>query len=252
MMVIDDSKQNRHIEWQFAKVREIVIETTRVKTLLLEPVRPFHHLPGQHVDVRLTAEGGYHAQRSYSIASAPEDDLLALTVERVADGEVSPYLVDELRPGDKLELRGPIGGHFVWDAGALDPLYLIAGGAGVTPLMAMLRHRKKVSRPVPAMLLYSARSCPELIFRIELDAMAREDTALQVAYTLTRQQPDGWHGHCGRIDKKRLASIGFPPSRAPAIYICGPTGFVETVSSSLVELGYDSARIKTERFGPSG
>jgi ferredoxin-NADP reductase len=252
MMAIDSGTPARQLEWQFAEVHDVVVETGQVKTLLLQPARPFRHLPGQHVDVRLTADGGYHAQRSYSITSAPEDELLALTVERVPDGEVSPYLIDELHPGDKLQLRGPIGGHFVWESGALDPLYLIAGGAGVTPLMAMLRHRWKAERRVPAVLFYSARSHLDLIFRAELDAMTRDDASLRVAYTLTREQPAGWEGRRGRIDKKSLASIGFPASQSPAIYVCGPTGFVEGVSSSLVELGYDAVRIKTERFGPSG
>ncbi len=252
MTATDTGTPARQLEWQFAAVHDVVFETSRVKTLLLQPARPFRHLSGQHVDVRLTAGGGYHAQRSYSIASAPEDALLALTIERVTDGEVSPYLIDELRPGDTLQLRGPIGGYFVWESGTLDPLYLIAGGAGVTPLMAMLRHRWKASRRIPAVLLYSARSHPDLIFRAELDAMAQSDATLRVAYTLTREHPEGWEGHLGRIDKISLASIGFPASQSPTIYVCGPTGFVERVSSSLVELGYDATRIKTERFGPSG
>jgi ferredoxin-NADP reductase len=252
MTAIDTDTLTKHLEWQFAEVRDVVVETYQVKTLLLEPARPFRHLPGQHVDVRLTADGGYYAQRSYSISSAPDDYLLALTIERVTDGEVSPYLNDELRPGDKLQLRGPIGGYFVWDSAMREPLCLIAGGAGITPLMAMLRHRIKASRRVPTVLIYSARGHSDLIFRAELDAMAREDGILRIVYTLTREQPKDWPGHLGRIDKTLLASINFPASQQPAIYICGPTGFVEGVSSSLVELGYEAVRIKTERFGPSG
>jgi ferredoxin-NADP reductase len=252
MTATDTAASTRRLEWQLAEVRDVLVETYRVKSLLLEPAQPLGHLPGQRVDVRLTADDGYRAQRSYSISSAPEDKLLSLTVERVADGEVSPYLVDELRVGDKLQLRGPIGGHFVWTSAMNHPLCLIAGGAGVTPLMAMLRHRDKARRRVPALLIYSARSLADVIYRDELDAMARRDGSLSVVYALTREQPEGWQGHRGRIDKTLLAMICFPASQRPAMYVCGPSSFVEGVSGSLVELGFDAFRIKTERFGPTG
>ena len=242
----------RRIEWQRANVHEIVVETFRVKSLLLHVPRWQGHLPGQHVDIRLTAEGGYQAQRSYSIASPPEDELLSLTVERVDDGEVSPYLVGELRAGDQFELRGPIGGYFNWTAAMGGPLCLIAGGSGVTPLMAMLRHRDRQRHRAPALLLYSSRSLEEVIYREELDAMARRDRDLRVVNTLTRKQPEGWTGNRGRIDKALLAETSFPPEQNPKIFICGPTPFVEHVSTLLVELGRDPLTIKTERFGPSG
>jgi len=252
MTATDQAAATTRLEWQLAEVRDIRIETYRVKTLLLELAKPLGHRAGQHVDVRLTADDGYQAQRSYSISSAPEDELLSLTVERVIDGEVSPYLVDELRVGDQLQLRGPIGGHFVWTSGSSDPLCLIAGGAGVTPLMAMLRHRGKAPRRFPAVLIYSARSLNDLIYRDELDTMACRDGDLNVIYALTREQPEAWQGHRGRIDKRFLTATGFSPSQRPAIYVCGPSGFVENVSASLVELGFDALRIRTERFGPSG
>ena len=252
MTATDQAAATSRLEWQLAEVRDIRTETYRVKSVLLKPVQPLGHQAGQHVDVRLTADDGYQAQRSYSISSAPEDELLSLTVERVIDGEVSPYLVDELRVGDQLQLRGPIGGHFVWTSGSSDPLCLIAGGAGVTPLMAMLRHRDKAPRRLPAVLIYSARSLNDVIYRDELDMLAQRDRDLNVIYALTREQPERWQGHRGRIDKKLLAATCFSPSQQPAIYVCGPSGFVESVSASLVELGFDSLRIKTERFGPSG
>ncbi len=252
MTATEISVSSRRIEWQLAEVRDVVIETPRVKSLLLRPVGWPGHLPGQHVDIRLTAGDGYQAQRSYSIASPPEDELLALTVERVKDGEVSPYLLDELRAGDQLELRGPIGGYFVWTGAMGSPLCLIAGGAGVTPLMAMLRHRDRSSGRAPAVLMYSARSLEDVIYRDEIDAMARRDNSLRVVHALTREQPKGWMGHRGRIDKTLLAANCFPPSQNPAIYVCGPTAFVESVSGLLVELQFDPLNIKTERFGPSG
>ena len=251
MTATDAPARAKRLEWQLAEVRGIMAETYRVKTLLLELARPLGHQPGQHVDVRLTADDGYQAQRSYSISSAPEDKLLSLTVERVTDGEVSPYLVDEIRVGDRLQLRGPIGGHFVWTSDTHEPLCLIAGGAGVTPLMAMLRHRDEAPRRVPALLIYSARSLRDVIYRKELDTMARRDDSFRIIYALTREQPEGWHGHRGRIDKTLLAATCFPASQCPTIYICGPSSFVENVSGLLVELGFDASSIKTERFGPS-
>ena len=242
----------RRLEWQLAQVREIVVETYRVKSLMIKVADWRGHLPGQHVDVRLTAEDGYQAQRSYSIASPPEDDSLALTVERVDDGEVSPYLLDDLRAGDQFELRGPVGGYFVWTAATRGPLWLIAGGSGIAPLMAMLRHRARRKVRGPALLLYSSRSLEDIIYREELDMMARGDPDLRVVHTLTRKQPEKWKGHRGRIDKVLLAEAGFPPEQNPKIYVCGPTPFVEAASRFLVELGYDPLIVKTERFGPSG
>jgi ferredoxin-NADP reductase len=242
----------RRLEWRRAEVREIVLETYRVKSLLLHVPGWQGHLPGQHLDIRLTAEDGYQAQRSYSIASPPEDELLTLTVERVDNGEVSPYLVGDLRAGDQFELRGPIGRYFVWTAAMPGPLCLIAGGSGIVPLMAMLRHRDRRNGRAPAVLLYSSRTFEDVIYREELDAMARRDPHLRVVNTLTRKQPEGWMGHRRRIDKTLLAEAAFPPEQTPKIFICGSTPFVEEVSKLLVELGHHPLTIKTERFGPSG
>jgi ferredoxin-NADP reductase len=240
----------RRLAWQLANVSDIAVETPRVKTVTLN-VRGWQgHRPGQHVDIRLTAEDGYQAQRSYSIASPPDGELLALTVERLENGEISPYLVDELRIGDQFELRGPIGGYFVWTEGG--PLCLIAGGSGITPLMAMLRHRERHEDPTPATLIYSSRSLDDIIYRTELDAMRERDRSLRVLHALTRQQPIGWAGYAGRIDRALLAQACFPPAQSPKIFVCGPTAFVEDVSRFLVELGHDPSAIKTERFGPSG
>ncbi len=242
----------RRLEWQLAEVREIVAETPRVKSLLLHVPNWPGHLPGQHVDIRLTAEDGYQAQRSYSIASPPEDELLTLTVERVDNGEVSQYLVNDLRAGDQFELRGPIGGYFIWTAATRGPLCLIAGGSGIAPLMAMLRHRDRRNGGTPALLLYSSRSLEDVIYREELDAMARRGPDLRVVNTLTRTQPEGWLGYRRRIDKAMLAEACFPPEQNPKIFVCGSTPLVEDVSRFLVELGHDPLTIKTERFGPTG
>jgi ferredoxin-NADP reductase len=242
----------RRLEWQLAEVREIVVETSRVKSIILHVTSWQGHRPGQHLDIRLTAENGYQAQRSYSIASPPEEELLTLTVEEIANGEVSPYLVGDLRAGDQFELRGPIGGYFVWTAAIGGPLYLIAGGSGIVPLMAMLRHRERRNSRAPALLLYSSRSLKDVIYREELDAMARRDPDLRVVNTLTRNQPDGWRGPRRRIDKALLGEECFPPEQKPKIFVCGSTPLVEDVSRFLVELGHDPLTIKTERFGPSG
>jgi ferredoxin-NADP reductase len=212
------------------------------------------------VDVRLTAEDGYQAQRSYSIASAPEDARVMLTVERLDDGEVSPYLAGELRVGDRLELRGPIGGHFVWDVTIGGPLLLIGGGSGIAPLRAMLRHRAaalgaaaaSVRHDIPARLLYSSRGWDEVIYRDELGRLAEDDSRLEVTLTLTRQAPPGWTGFQRRIDRMMLAEVAWPPAERPHVFVCGPTLLVESVASALVALGHDPARVKTERFGPSG
>jgi ferredoxin-NADP reductase len=240
----------RRLVWLIASVRDITVETPRVKSITLN-VRGWRgHRPGQHVDIRLTAADGYQAQRSYSIASPPDGELLALTVERLENGEVSPYLDDELRIGDQFELRGPIGGYFVWTGGG--PLCLIAGGSGIAPLMAMLRHRERHADRTPATLVYSSRSVDDIIYRNELDALGKRDGILRVLHTLTRQQPDGWTGHRGRVDRALLADACYSPAQSPKIFVCGPTPFVEDVARFLVELGHEACAIKTERFGPSG
>jgi ferredoxin-NADP reductase len=232
-------------------VSAVVDETRDVRSLVLEPSAWPGHRAGQHVDIRLTAEDGYQAQRSYSIASAPEDEDLVLTVERLADGEVSPYLVDELRPGDELELRGPVGGYFVWEEPLGGPLFLVGGGSGVVPLRAMLRHHRAVGSTTPVRLLYSARRLDDVIYRDELTNLDAED-AVDVRFTLTREQPEGWTAYAGRIDRQLLEDVAWPASGGQLAYVCGPTGFVETAASTLVDLGHDPARIRTERFGPTG
>jgi len=206
------------------------------------------HLAGQHVDVRLTADDGYQAERSYSIASAPEERRVALTVERLDDGEVSPYLVGELRVGDKLELRGPIGGYFVWRAIEQQPLLLIGGGSGVVPLMAMLRHRALAKGSAPARLLYSSRTFADIIYREELEGLS----GVGVFHTLTREKPAGWSGYTRRVDAGMLGEVAWPVAEGPAVFICGPTPFVEAAASLLVGMGYPAPSIKTERFGATG
>jgi len=238
--------------WQLGEVTELVQETSRVGTLCLQVPEWPGHLAGQHVDVRLTAEDGYQAQRSYSIASPPDDSRLAITVERLEDGEVSPYLVGELKVGDKLELRGPIGGYFVWKAGDTRPLLLMAGGSGIVPLMAMIRHRELV-RDMPATrLLYSSRTFEDIIYRAELDRLAASTDGLTVAHTLTRAQPAGWKGYARRIDREMVHDMAWPKEQSPLVFVCGPTSFVETASGLLVDSGYDPSWIKTERFGATG
>ena len=247
------------IAWRLATVVDVVPETPRSRTVVLDVPDWPGHRAGQHVDVRLTAEDGYQSERSYSIASAPEESRLALTVERLKDGEVSPYLTEELRAGDQLELRGPIGGYFVWDITLGGPLFLVAGGSGIVPLMAMLRHRNaalasdEIARhQVPARLLYSSRGWDEVIYRDELTSLAEMDTTLEVRYTLTRDQPEGWTGFQRRIDRVMLEQVTWPPSERPHVFVCGPTSLVESVATTLVELGHDAALVKTERFGPTG
>jgi len=240
------------LSWQLGEVEELVQETPRVASLYVNVPDWPGHLPGQHVDVRLTAEDGYQAERSYSIASPPEDRWLALTVERLDDGEVSPYLVGELKVGDKLELRGPIGGYFVWRAGDERPLLLIGGGSGVVPLMAMLRHRAKATRKAPARLLYSSRMLADVIYREELDRLAAAGDGLAVFHTLTRDKPAGWSGYTRRLDETMVREVAWPKEQMPAVFICGPTPFVEAAASLLVAMSYDPATIKTERFGATG
>ena len=241
------------LAWQLGEVVATHQETGRVKSITLAVPDWTGHRPGQHVDVRLTAEDGYQAERSYSIASAPQEaGRLALTVERIEGGAVSPYLVDQLTVGDKLELRGPIGGYFVWEAHMGGPLLLIAGGSGVVPLMAMIRHRAASKSAIPTHLLYSSRSYEELIYRDELARLLEDGSQLQVSYTLTRAQPSGWTGYRRRIDADLLRDVAWPPDEHPLVFICGPTPFVETAAANLVALGYEPDRIKTERFGPTG
>ena len=232
-------------------MRDLVAETPQAKSIVLEPREWPGHKAGQHVDVRLTAPDGYQAQRSYSIASAPEDDHLVLTVQRLEDGEVSPYLLDVLAPGDELELRGPIGGYFLWEESLGGPLQLIAGGSGIAPFRSVLRHRVATHSGVPVRLLYSARSFAEVIYREELTRLA-DHNGVDVGFTLTREWPEGWRGHRGRIDPELLQDVSWPPSEQPRIYICGPSPFVETAANILVENGHHPERIRTERFGPTG
>ena len=238
--------------WRQATVVETIAETPRVKSLVLEVPDWMRHRAGQHVDVRLTAEDGYQATRSYSIASPPEKQRLALTVERLDDGEVSPYLVDELRVGAPLELRGPIGGYFVWEASMGGPLLLMAGGSGIVPLMAMIRHRIATGSDVPVRLLYSLRTPDDVIYRQELDRLATGAQGIEVIYTFTRAAPAGWTGYQRRIDAAMLAEVGWPPESQPSTFVCGPTQLVETAANLLLARGYPPARIKTERFGPTG
>jgi ferredoxin-NADP reductase len=272
----------RRLSWRVATVIGIAEETPRVKTITLDidgwPAPPHGHLPGQRVDIRLTGEDGYQAQRSYSIASAPEAPRVALTVERIDDGEVSPYLTGDLQAGDRFELRGPIGGYFVWTVAHGGPLVLIAGGSGIAPFMAMLRHRAAAhdaaardaaardvtangvtangvatgDRAGAALLLYSSRAAEDIIYREELDRLAARGDGLRVVHTLTRSQPAGWTGPRRRIDRAMLAELLPPASSHPRIFVCGSNGLVESAAGALVSLGYEAGAIRTERFGPSG
>lgn len=238
----------RRLTWQVATVAAVTLETPSVRTIeLAAPDWPGHRA-GQHLDVRLTAEDGYTAERSYSIASAPGEPV-AITVERLKDGEVSPYLTEELRVSDQLELRGPVGGYFVWEATDPGPLLLIAGGAGIVPLRAMLRQRRRSGSDVPVRLLYSSRTLPDVIYHDELDSYR---DGISVSYTLTRTQPPGWTGYASRVNSALLAEVAWPAHKEPLAFVCGPTSFVETVAEGLVRLGYQPGRVKTERFGASG
>jgi len=233
------------LSWQTASVTSVTSETDSVRTIGLAVPGWAGHQAGQHLDIRLTAEDGYQAERSYSIATA-DSEPVAITVERLDDGEVSPYLTQDLRPGDQLELRGPIGRWFVWDGSDPRPLLLVAGGSGIVPLRAILRHRERSGGDVPVRLLYSARTLADVIYRAELD---RPGDGVQVSYALTRRQPPGWTGYAGRVDAAILAEVAWPAGQQPLAFICGPTSFVETVAGNLVALGYPSAEVKTERFG---
>ena len=212
------------------------------------------HRPGQHVDLRLTAEDGYSVERSYSIASEPErTGEVDITIERIDGGEVSPFMHDIVVPGDRLEVRGPIGGYFVWEAPALgEPALLGGGGSGGVPLMAMARHRARAGSSVPMRLLVSSRGPEEIIYRSELDGLAAAGDGFEVIHTLTRRQPDGWTGYARRIDEAMLADVLAPLGNDVRCYACGPTALIEVVANALVRLGLPPDRIRTERFGPTG
>jgi ferredoxin-NADP reductase len=234
--------------WEVATVTAVTSETPSVRTIGLGVPSWPGHRAGQHLDVRLTAEDGYSAERSYSIASA-SDDPVAITVERLDDGEVSPYLTEDVGVGDQLEIRGPVGGYFVWETVDGGPLLLVAGGSGIVPLRAILRQREHSGSDVPVRLLYSARTRSELIYRDELDSY---HDGVEIIYSLTREQPAGWTGYARRVDQSLLAEAAWPAGKNPLAFVCGPTSFVETVASGLVALGYEPGRVKTERFGGIG
>ena len=241
------------LDWQLATVTGVRDETPTVRTFTLELPEWSGHRAGQHVDLRLTAEDGYSVERSYSIASEPErTGELDVTVERIPGGEVSPFLHEVVVPGDRLEVRGPIGGYFVWEAALGGPLLLVAGGSGVVPLMAMARHRARAGADIPARLLFSSRGPDEIIYREELERLAGAANGFDVLHTLTRQQPPGWTGYARRIDEEMLAHALEPLGAATRAYACGPTALVETVANGLVRLGLPPDRIRTERFGPTG
>lgn len=241
------------LHWQIASVTTIKLESANVKTFTLQLPAWMKHRAGQHYDIRLTAEDGYQAQRSYSIASEPERaGEVDITVERIGGGEVSSYLHDVLIVGDRIELRGPIGGYFVWEAGMTDPLLLIAGGSGVVPLMSMIRHRIATGANNPTSLLYSSRSLEDVIYYNELDRLSRANGGLKIFHTLTRSQPKDWTGYARRIDQAMLEEVAGPLGTSVQVFICGPTLMVEGAANALVKLGIDSNRIRTERFGPTG
>jgi ferredoxin-NADP reductase len=238
--------------WRMATVVELVDETAHARTLVLNVPDWPGHAAGQHVDVRLTAEDGYVAERSYSIASAPEDPRVALTVERIDDGEVSPYLASELVVGDQFEVRGPVGGHFTWRAADGGPLLLVGGGSGLVPLMAMVRHRAAVESRADTRLLISARELKVMLYREELERLGAVGDGLSITYTLTRAVPERWDGFARRVDAAMLEAVGPLATAEPRVFVCGPTPFVEAVADALVGLGHEAALVHTERFGPTG
>ena len=243
----------RSLEWQIATVKAIKQETPQVKSITLTLPNWEPHRAGQHYDIRLTAQDGYQVQRSYSIASEPERaGAIDLTVERIEDGEVSPYIHDVLTVGDQVEVRGPIGGYFVWEAKLGGPLLLIAGGSGVVPLMSMLRHRAAARSTVPARLLLSSRTPVDAIYSDELDRLHAKMDGLEVYHTFTRIQPPGWTGYARRIDKEMLSEVAKPLGKSAQVFICGPTALVESSANALVQAGVPASLVKTERFGPTG
>ena len=243
----------RPLDWQLATVAGVRDETDTVRSFSLTLPAWAGHRPGQHVDLRLTAEDGYSVERSYSIASEPERaPEVDITVERIADGKVSPFLHDVVVPGDRLEVRGPIGGYFVWEASQPGPLLLVGGGSGVVPLMAMLRHRARKGAMNPTRLLLSSRGPGEIIYRDELDRLAATNDGFEVVHTLTREQPPGWTGYARRVDEAMLAEALEPLDREARVYVCGPTALVETTANALVRIGLAPSQIRTERFGPTG
>ena len=233
----------RRLSWSVATVVDARWETPSARTLVLDVPDWAGHLPGQHLDLRLTAADGYRAQRSYSIASAPLGPRIEITVQRAVDGEVSPYLVDVVQVGDRLELRGPVGGWFAWDPRDPGPVLLVGGGSGVVPLMAMLRTRRSAGSQAPFHLVYSVRSPDELLYAAELDDLA---TDADIDLVFTREAPPDHHRPAGRL---RLTDLGTAPTTQPTVYVCGPTGFVESVATMLVTLGHDERAIRTERYG---
>ncbi|MEV0216168.1 ferredoxin reductase [Micromonospora sp. NPDC050695] len=244
------------ITWQVARLVERRVETPTAQTLVLQVPDWPGHLPGQHVDVRLTAPDGYQAARSYSIAGpavdGPGGPRIEVTVQRVHDGEVSPYLIDVFADGDPLEVRGPLGGWFIWRPEQTEPVQLVAGGSGIVPLMAMIRSRRATGSKVPFRLIYSVRTPEDVIYAAELRRRVRDDFGLDVAYVYTREAPEDWRGEPHRVGLADVNTHGWPPDLQPLTYVCGPTGFVEAVADLLVGLGHPSRRIKTERFGPTG
>jgi ferredoxin-NADP reductase len=241
------------LDWQIGTVTGIRHETPRVKTFTLALPDWTPHRAGQHYDLRLTAEDGYQAHRSYSIASEPErTGEIDLTIERIEDGEVSEYMHDVLVPGDGMEVRGPIGGYFVWEASMREPLLLIAGGSGIVPLMSMIRHRAAAGARNPTHLLYSSRNLEDIIYYEELERLCAADDSLRVSHTLTRTRPDGWKGYARRIDADMLREVGGPLGRSAQAFVCGPTLLVEAAANELVKLGIRAGQIRTERFGPTG
>jgi ferredoxin-NADP reductase len=252
MQAVPATVQRARLLWQRAHVSAVRDETPGIRSLTVDVPGWQGHRPGQHVDVRLTAADGYQAQRSYSIASAPHAGRLELTVERLDDGEVSSWLASEARAGDTFDLRGPIGGYFVWDVTLDGPVQLVAGGSGVVPLLSMIRHRVRAGGAQPMRLLYSARSLGDVVARDELVDLAARDPGFALICTLTRDHPPGWNGYARRVDRELLAEALWAPAAQALTYVCGPTRFVESVASALVDLGYQADRIRTERFGPTG
>jgi ferredoxin-NADP reductase len=241
------------LNWQIASITGIKPETDTVKTFTLQLPAWMRHRAGQHYDLRLTAEDGYQAQRSYSIASEPErTGEVDITVERVEEGEISTYLHDVAVIGDRIEVRGPIGGYFVWEPDMSEPLLLVAGGSGIVPLMSMIRHRRALGARDPTTLLYSSRRFEDVIYYDELETLSKANDGLQVFHTLTRSQPAGWKGFTRRIDETMLKEVAGPLGRSVQVYICGPTLMVEAAANALVKIGINSAQIRTERFGPTG